>query len=226
MSSKVSTRNAGFDINLVAVFFGAATLYISVQLTQFGIIHAPIDLLELSNAEQSRVERKAFAQKCTKWVSEFGYRLICRKALADHYFTYEFRNVGDSKPRQIAEDVLRISPLEPAYYALRAHLGLYAFEPSANIIQLLRLSYLSGRAEQSVMFDRFRIALAVWDKLEDSEKSIAMNDFIKNYSARREDLYQLILAGSPLILRDILPMLKLRDPEVYSRFVEDMAANK
>lgn len=224
MLNKKSGPHQNLGMKFFSLALGVAVVLFSIQMTQFGILRIHADLYELSSSKTAEEEQRNFARHCEAWTSQFGYRLICRKAIADDFFRYEIQNLDDPKANRVLEDVIKISALEPAYYLLRSRIGLYNFEPSPSLIALLRLSFVSGRAEQSVMFDRFQIALALWELLDETDKSVALGDFLKNHSGKREELYQLVVTSSPRIMHDILPMVRLRDPLVYDRLIQDVAA--
>lgn len=175
----------------------------------------------MSSAEVIKTAQELFAQHCAQWTEEFGYRLICRKAIANEFFNSKITNIADPAAPKLLDDVISVSPLEPAYYTLRAKLGLYTFAPTNDIVTLLRLSYLSGRSVQSLMYERFKIAYAIWDVLDQTDKSVALNDFLKHRTVKRDELYQLILGGSPQSFEEIVQMVKGRDQEIYNRFIQD-----
>lgn len=222
MSSKISNDRHGLGASFFALIFGGVVFLLSIQMTKFGMIQFHIDRSELSSPKMQQIERDAFAQACVNWTMEFGYRLICRKALADSYFSHNFTKFDDPQALMLLDSVISISPFEPAFYALRAKLALYTFAPSQDVMRFLRLSYLSGRSVQLLMYERFKIAYALWDLLDQTDKSIALNDFLKHKTMKRDDTYQLILSGSPHILRDILQMVQTRDRDIYNQFIQDI----
>lgn len=225
MSNRGAVKWTSIGLNSIGIFLAAIMLYLSVQMTKFGVLHFPIDVSELSPAERVRSQRKQFVANCNDWKSEFGYRLICRKAIADNFFANELREIADPKAQQVLDDVIKISAMEPAYYVMRARIGLLEFKPFEEIIRFIRLSYLSGRAEQPLMYQRFQIGIALWDSLDQTDKSFVINDYIKSVSNERSLMHILILSASISVFSEIAEMIKNRDPDAYQQLLQGRSVN-
>lgn len=175
MLNKWQTELTRMLATLPLVAGGATLLCLSLEMTRFGWANIVIDRHE---SEISNYISAAYIGQIDQWQDVFGYRLISSKAVAAWYVSRGNPAYTLEKAQQRLEKVIALSPLEPVYWLQLAKIEQYRFASSAEIIARLRLSYLSGRSVYHLMDARFQLALSVWADLDESDKSIALNDFV------------------------------------------------
>lgn len=220
-------KSFGTHIQKTAMFLIAVFgLCLTLQMTYFGVLFIPYDLNEANFGEAKNNILRDISIKCENWTYAIGYRLTCRKLIADAYFRYHYSQVSDSKAKDTIDSVLQISPLEPAYYVQRTRIGLLAQDDLESLVDSLRMSYLSGRSARYVMSDRFILALALWDNLEPSDKAIAINDLTRNLTEKKAELYALLLNSPNSTIDEVLELTQFSLPEFHRRLQTDIENKK
>lgn len=189
MSNNVIRRSIiRYLATIVVLFVLVSILALSLKVTLYGVSMVGMDLAEQSNAESIREERSASTRACSEWFDNIGMRLFCRKLRSEHLYQMDS---SVSNPEAIIasiKDVLRISPLEPAYWLALSDMSVIGSEDTKKIIEYSRMSYVTGRSQQILMQSRLSIMLGIWDELNETDKSIAVNDYIYISPDEREKM--------------------------------------
>jgi len=178
----------------IPVALGATILFLSSQMLLFGWNWRDIDMSETGNdiAHSSRLHSESLKQ----WSDVLGYRLMSRKIETTILLQRGIGMVSIDEVRRSALRVLQISPLEPGYWILLGRISQLNFSPEDESVNHLRMSYLSGRSDFTVMPARLNLALSLWPNLTESDKQIAVNDLTFGPFAD-QDAFEDIFKGAP-----------------------------
>lgn len=192
----------------IAIVFGLVVFLLSCQMLLFGWQWRVFDLAETDVETEKAV--LAYSNTVLPWADRFGYRLMSRKIYSNSLLIEKQDRVSLDAIRTSVESVLTISPLEPAYWLLLGRISQLQFAPTQDLINHLRMSYLTGRSDYTVMQKRFELALSLWPELEETDKTIAVNDLIVGPYRVSEDLTPLLSGLSTPDLQDLREILKIR----------------
>jgi hypothetical protein len=179
-----------FTYRATGLFLILSVLALSLRMTIYGASMIAMDMTELSSVESNRRAKDIALQSCIKWVDSIGMRLICRKLISERLYQDIGHQVDQETVDESIKDVLRVSPLEPAYWLALADTAILRGDDVKKILEYSRMSYVTGRSQQLLMQRRLSIMLSIWDELSDTDKSVAINDYIYSSVDERTELLQ------------------------------------
>ena len=210
-------KKVQFDLSLLVKMALAVFIFTnSIFLLHFGYGFSPLDMAEqkILRAEaqnEMTPPNPDIADRCTQYKNLIGYRLICRKFLTDYYFKSNSSGFDAADAARLITAVLAISPFEPAYWLVLSNMKQLQLEDPVKSIAALRLSYLSGRSVAYLAYSRFRTASSLWDYLEPSDKSIAINDFLIADQKQTDAMMTAIAAAPNSVARDMFGYFRLKN---------------
>lgn len=197
----------------VRVGFATSALIVSLLYFPLSLHHVAIDRSELETFNIRKKSEAFVANQCTYETDLFGIRHICRKLITAATLEYSNENMSFDQRRDVLQSVLVISPSEPAYWIALANLEVLNFSNAEKIINYLRMAYLTGRSVQNLIPSRFRIALGLWENLDESDKAIALNDFKIATAEQANDMINDVMRIDEDDIREIIQILRIKNPE-------------
>ena len=199
----------------VPVFFGVAILIISLQMLIFGWKWRDLDMSETGSEVTESILRQA--DSITPWRDVIGYRLMARKIETQYLLNRKHDTNTINALKSSVLRVLQVSPLEPSYWILLGRISQLSFAEEEEIVNHLRMSFLSGRSDFTVMSARFNLSLSIWPALTESDKQIAINDITFGPLSERETVAD-VFAGVPeQTLKEIKAILDERNDDMAAK---------
>ena len=197
--------------------FGIWLLFETTQLARYGWQTVPLDLSELS-ADNSPRKMASETVVLNQWADIYGYRLAARKNVADRYFKSQNKEFKFDDGETYLVDVLKISPFEPNYWLELARIAQLKFADTDHIIDLLRMSYITGRSVQPIMASRANLAISLWQDLDINDKKIAINDIVYGVPREEEQLTAFIQFLPASSIQELVQLIQLKDPNLSADF--------
>lgn len=207
----ITFQNATQKMSAVAIFV-ISCLYFS-----FSLHYIDIDKSELSPAKERAQAETEIAKFCSNNINLYGIRLACRKFMTSDIVRSVDKNIILTDVISALESVLKISPMEPAYWLELTNQKLNLLTDIDKVVASLRMSYLTGRSVQQLAVRRFTTAVAIWEALDPADKSVALNDLKIVRPEHVGDLISVVAGRSQQTVSDIIMRLRIKDSALASK---------